>query len=645
MTGMPTGKGVLGRRLTRLALAASALALLVAGSVLNVALFLIAKQGLVQETTAQAQVIAANISAALLFTDVQAAAETLNSLERSPGIARATLTDAHGTVVADYRRAADGAAPVGRERPGATLDARLLVFVQSVQVSGGEIGRLRFEVPLDPLYRRAVVFGAITLAAAALAMLLSYLLAVGVRRDVDRVERRLDELAYLDPVTGLFNRHAVREHLIDYIERAQGRHGFSVVTLDLDGFKVINDTLGHHVGDEVLREAARRLLATLHPEARAYRFGGDEFVLICPTLAGFREPQRFGHSVRTALGEPMRASGHEMVLSGSIGVARFPIDGQSADEVLLASDMAMNAAKAAGKNSFSVFDARLRDATQHRLRIETELRRALREGELRLFYQPVVEAVSGGVYGAEALVRWQHPQRGLLLPGEFIDVAETSGLIVPLGGWVLEEAARQVVRWQAAGFDALQLAVNVSARQLRGAQLGVQYRSAIAATGCPAERLEIEMTEHTLIEDLDENMRVLNDLRSLGAQIAIDDFGTGLSSLAYLKRLPLNKLKIDRSFVRDLPGDHADVAIVGAAISMAQALGLRVVGEGVETEAQLDTLRSLGCDLIQGYYYGRPMDAAQFETWLRERRVAHPGAAARPPRRAAGRDSKVMPIR
>jgi EAL domain-containing protein (putative c-di-GMP-specific phosphodiesterase class I) len=309
-------------------------------------------------------------------------------------------------------------------------------------------------------------------------------------------------------------------------------------------------------------------------------------------------------------------SGVEITLSGSVGVARFPVDGDDAETVLRASDIAMYAAKTRARNSVVVFDPALRSASERRMRVEQELRQALRDGQLRLHYQPMVDAHSGALVGAEALVRWEHPVRGLILPREFIDVAEQTGLVVELGAWALGEAAQQLVRWTNEGLS-LWVAVNVSARQLRGGVLARQYREAVTLSGCDAQRLEIELTEHTLIENVEENLRILTELRDLGARIAIDDFGTGLSSLAYLKRLPIDKIKIDRSFVSDLPSDRSDSAIIAAAASMARVLGLRVVAEGVETAAQLQAVCALGCDLAQGYLFSKPMDAALFAAWAR----------------------------
>lgn len=459
---------------------------------------------------------------------------------------------------------------------------------------------------------QALVLAAFSVVAAALAYAWLHLVTRGWRQDVQHIAETLDGLAYKDSVTGLFNRHAAMAHLQEAMEAVPAHaQGLSVVTFDLDDFKLINDTLGHAVGDEVLRLVASRLQESLRPGARAYRFGGDEFVVICPCDVGFADPLRYGGMVQRALSGLTRLDGHELNLTGSVGVARYPVDGQTPQDVVRASDIAMYEAKSRGKGHLVVFAQGLRLATEHRVQLESELRRALREGEMRLTYQPIVELTTGRVLAAEALLRWQHPERGLLMPSDFIDVAERSGLIVELGGWVLEQAAQQLAHWQRCGLTELHVAVNVSARQLRGGFITRQYDHAVAVSQCDPACLELELTEHTLIEDLEDSVRLLHELRRRGVTLAIDDFGTGLSSLAYLKRLPVGKLKIDRSFVAGLPQDSGDRAIVTAALSVARAMDLTVVAEGVETPRQARCLRELGCAQAQGFLYGKPMNPSE----------------------------------
>lgn len=603
-------------RLTRLTLIAAGAALLVAGAILNGAMFLIERSTLVDQMCTQTQLIAANAAAPMLVADQRSAAGTLMTLAADENVARATLFDSADQPVADYRRPGEPDLPVSAGTPGAGITGNRLVIVDAVRASGRAVGWIRVAVVLDPLYRRALLQVAVTLGATVCALLLAWLIAVGVRRDVQRMEQQLDNLAYRDPVTGLYNRRAAETHLRQFMAITQQlRARFAVITLDLDGFKSINDTFGHTVGDGVLRLAAERICHSLPEGSRAYRLGGDEFVVLSTHPDVLQEPLRAAHLLRRAICGGAFIEGYEVNLGASVGVARYPQDGADEQEVMRASDIAMYVAKAQGRNGVAVYDARLRAASEERLHKEVALRHALANGELRLYYQPVIDLRSGRLVGAEALVRWLDPARGLMPPADFIAVAESSGLVVELGGWALGEAAQQLVRWANLGLGHLGIAVNVSARQLAGAILVGQYRDAVALAGCDPRRLEIELTEHTLVEDVEENLRTLGELRDLGVGIAIDDFGTGLSSLAYLKRLPITKLKIDRSFVRDLPSDRSDTAIISAAVSMARALGLRVVAEGVETEQQRAAVCALGCDLAQGYLYARPLPVEEFELW------------------------------
>ena len=596
--------------LTRLALGSAALALLLVGCLLNGVNFWQGRNELLAAVRVEAESVAALAAPALHSGDRRALATVLNNVQGSKRVLHATVLDSRQQIIAESAIKTTDTAAAPRS------------YRVEVPVTEGSstLGTLRIEVASGPLFQRVTTFALITLLAITFALVLSYFLAVGVRRRIVQVEQQLFDLAYMDSVTGLFNRHAAGKHLQDYVRMARhSGEGFAVVTLDLDNFKTINDTLGHHIGDVVLRTIAERMQSVLQPGARAYRFGGDEFVIICPDIKGFHDPRCYGLLARHALTGSAHIQGFEINLSGSIGVARFPHDGTDADEVVRASDMAMYAAKSQSKNGMVIFDSGMRQASEQRIAIESELRHALRNGELRLHYQPVVTVQGGALVGVEALVRWLHPQRGLLHPGAFIDVAESSGLVVELGGWALAEAARQIVRWDAEGMQPVQVAVNVSARQLVAGVLVQQYRDAVAASGCDPSRLEIELTEHSLVENFEQSMLMLSELRDLGVHIAIDDFGTGLSSLSYLKRVPIDKLKIDRSFIRDLPHDRGDVVIVGAALSMARSLGLRVVAEGIETDMQLQALRRMGCEFAQGYLFSKPHEAEFIAAWARLR--------------------------
>ena len=617
-TGADLDKRVAGG-LMRLAMGAAGLALVLVGIVLNTVNYRMERAALAQQMQTQAQVIAENASAALMFGDHRVGQELLVSLKNSQWVERAVLLDADNTVFADYLRQGVVKAPQFIEQEGVSYWPNALVVNLPISLNGREVGAIHVDVTLQPLMRRMNQFVLVTMLSIVVAMLATYLLANGVRRRVARIEHRMYELAYIDPVTQLFNRHAATEHLLEYMQQGK-KHGsgFSVVTLDLDDFKAINDSLGHKVGDELLRIVAGRLGAVLKPGARAYRFGGDEFVVVCPCPEGLRDPMRYGLLVSHALNGSVSLEGIDVQLTASIGVARYPQDGEDVNAILRASDMAMSDAKAKGKNSLVVFNAELSIAAGKRISLENELRRALRNNELRLFYQPIVDMRDGRLIGAEALVRWLHPQHGLLNPAAFIDLAEETGLVVELGGWALREAAWQIAQWDAQGMAAIRVAVNVSARQLATGVLVKQYRDAIAATGCEPLRLEIELTEHSLVEHVENNLAMLKELRDMGVSIAIDDFGTGLSSLSYLKRLPINKLKIDRSFIKDLPQDAGDVAIVGAALSMARALNLSVVAEGIETDVQWRALQRMGCDLAQGYLFCRPCEPKLLFEWWKQ---------------------------
>jgi diguanylate cyclase (GGDEF)-like protein len=626
----PHTPGLLAARLTRLALLAAALALLLAGAALNGTMFVLNRNALVEDARTQAKLISANVVAPLIFADLSATKETLDTLAQSPRVARAVLFDRNGKVFARYERrslpglsAAKSSSPIESnpvpETAGHRFIGQYLVLDEDVINASTRAGMLRVVVPLAPLYNQSWVFGFSTLAALVLSLGVAWVMTAGVRRDIASIEHRLDELAHRDPVTGLFNRHAALQHMDRMIaeSRRTGR-GFSVVTLDLDDFKLINDTLGHPTGDEVLRQISRQLIAGMLPGARVYRFGGDEFVVVCPCPEGYADPARYGQFVRLALTATSKIAGHDLRLGGSVGVARYPDDGADSADLLRASDIAMYAAKAGGKGQVVVFEPGLLAHNAQQMQLEAELRKAIEQGELRLHYQPIVELATGRVLGAEALVRWQHPQQGLLQPSYFLGVAERTPLIVDLGAWVLQEAARQLAIWHQKGWPQLWVSVNVSARQLHHDVLARQYDQAMQLYGGDPHLLELELTEHTLVDDIEGHQQLLSGLRDRGVVIAIDDFGTGLSSLSYLKHLPVDKLKVDRSFVNGLPQDEGSAAIVGATLAMARAFGLRVVAEGIETLEQLAMLQALGCDFGQGYLFSKPIEATSFERLLHQ---------------------------
>jgi len=425
-------------------------------------------------------------------------------------------------------------------------------------------------------------------------------------------EGRLMRLAHYDSLTGLPNRNLLTDRLRQALAFA-GRHRARVALmfLDLDRFKNINDSLGHHVGDQILKEVAGRLTRTLRTGDTVARLGGDEFVVVLPEV---REPADAALVAQNLLHEfapPCFVDGRELHVSASIGITLFPDDGRDADALMKNADAAMYHVKDGGRNGFQFFAATMNQQANRRLAIENELRRAMRRNELTLHYQPQVDLAHGAVRAVEALLRWRHPERGLVMPGGFIGIAEDGGLAHALGEWTLREACAQSRRWQAAGIDPVPIAVNLSARAFRVRTLADMLRSILSETGVAPQLIELEITETAVMQPSKQTLEMLSELSAMGVQLAVDDFGTGYSSLAYLKRFPIDKLKIDRSFVRDLPGNSDAVAITQATISLAKSLGLRVVAEGVETVAQLEFLRSHGCDDVQGHLLCPPLEATE----------------------------------
>jgi diguanylate cyclase (GGDEF)-like protein/PAS domain S-box-containing protein len=423
-------------------------------------------------------------------------------------------------------------------------------------------------------------------------------------------EARIAHLAHHDALTGLFNRYSLENRLAQSLLAARRENRqLAVIFIDLDRFKIINDTLGHYVGDLLLVEVANRLRACVRESDIVARLGGDEFVVALTSLASDMDTVHIAKKIIAALNSPCEIESKQLLTSPSLGISLFPDNGDDVDVLMKNADTAMYHAKDKGRNNFQFFSPAMTAAATERLEIERDLRIALKNRQFELHYQPQVCASKGLVRGVEALIRWRHPERGLIPPLKFIPVAEETGVIEAIGAWVLEEACRQMSEWRQAGFDLKHIAVNVSAHQLRSMDLASQVQSAIARFGLAPGQLELEITESVAMKDPEHAIVQLRALRDSGVELAIDDFGTGYSSLAYLKLLPIQTLKLDRAFVRDIETDDNDAAISSATIALAKNLGLRVVAEGVETEAQRDFLSNHACNLLQGYLFGKPEPA------------------------------------
>jgi diguanylate cyclase (GGDEF)-like protein/PAS domain S-box-containing protein len=446
------------------------------------------------------------------------------------------------------------------------------------------------------------------------------ILVRGTAQDVTerkQIESKIRALAYFDSLTGLPNRLQFKEQVVRALRQAGRDHSHvAVMFLDLDRFKEVNDSLGHPVGDELLKAVAVRLGKCVRGgdevgrhagEGHAMaRLGGDEFTVLLTGLAHAENAAKVASRIVAEMARPFAIEGHELFVTASLGIAVHPEDGGDVDTLLRNADVAMYSAKDSGRNNYKFYSSELNARALERLGLERDLHRALERGEFRLHYQPVVDAPSGTVIGVEALLRWQHPERGLIPPVTFIPIAEQSGLIVPIGAWVLDEACRQGREWSQCGLR-LQVAVNVSGVQFRDAAVVSAVSLALHKSGLDPKLLVVEATESIMMKDYKATEAILQELKRLGVSVAIDDFGTGYSSLAYLKRFHLDTLKIDASFVRDLDAGSGDQAIVSAIIAMARNLGLRTLAEGVETARQAELLMELGCTRMQGYYYSRPV--------------------------------------
>jgi diguanylate cyclase (GGDEF)-like protein/PAS domain S-box-containing protein len=439
-----------------------------------------------------------------------------------------------------------------------------------------------------------------------------------------RYEAELEARARYDTLTGLANRALLHDRIEGAIALAGSDAAVWVAALDLDHFKYVNDTLGHAAGDEMLKAVAGRAQAAVGRADTVARTGGDEFVLVLPGRADESEAAATVQAVLKALAEPLRLHGQELVLTGSVGLAAWPADGNDAAALIQHAEVAMYRAKDLGRNAVQFYTPAMNARARERMALESALRSALNQGEFELYYQPQVDLLSGSVVGLEALIRWRHPSLGMVRPDRFIHLAEETGLIIPIGAWVLRTACRQSRDWQRAGYGALRIAVNLSARQFAQPGLVGEIEGVLIDTGLAPGCLEIELTESLVMEDVEGAIRTMVQLKNMGVKLSIDDFGTGYSSLSYLRRFPVDVLKIDRSFVRDITSSEDDASMVSAIIDLARGLRMRVIAEGVETEAQLDYLKRRGCDEVQGHVYARAAPGADVEALLRTGRRVQP---------------------
>jgi len=443
-------------------------------------------------------------------------------------------------------------------------------------------------------------------------------------------EDQIRYLAYYDALTKLPNRHLFDEQLQHSLSAAK-RHDrlLAVLSLDLDQFKRINDSLGHNLGDELLQAVARRLEECVRSEDavarsdsaafdRLARLGGDEFSIMLTDITQFHDAAKVAGRILAQFQQPFRLGKREVVVTTSAGIALFPTDGDTPEALIKNADTALHYAKEQGRNNYQFYSQDMNSTALEKLSMEALLRRALEHDQLILYYQPKVEANSGRIVGAEALVRWKHPELGIVAPNQFIPIAEEIGLIIPIGDWVLKTATLQAKAWQEEGFLPISVAVNIAGSHFRHGNLAESVGGALRGAGLDPRYLEVELTESMLMDNVEATIATLRNLKEMGITLAIDDFGTGYSSLAYLKRFPLDALKIDRSFIKDTPGDADDAALTTAIIGMAHSLHLKVVAEGIENQPQFDFLRDRGCDLIQGYLISRPVPPDDFRALMKK---------------------------
>jgi diguanylate cyclase (GGDEF)-like protein len=428
----------------------------------------------------------------------------------------------------------------------------------------------------------------------------------------------IEQLAYYDPLTALPNRTLLKDRVHKALQNAKREnHKLALLFLDLDHFKLINDTLGHDTGDKLLIYVANLLKKQLRESDTVSRIGGDEFVILAPHIRDKEDIAEIANKCIEALRGQHSVDNHQLYITTSLGIAIYPDDGEDLEALMTNADTAMYDAKNAGRNNFKFFSKNMTNFISYQMHIEQDLRLAIKnKNELEIYFQPKVDAETNAISGAEALIRWNHPKEGLMFPDDFIEIAETTGLIIEMGNWIIEDVITKIAKWNENGFSGLKVAINLSVKQFQDTNLIDYIDKTIQKYGIDSHQLEFEITETLSMANIDATLRILSDLRALGVSIAIDDFGTGYSSLAYLKKFPVDTLKIDKSFVMDMLDDDEDSVIVQTIISMAHSLGFQTVAEGVETKAHVKKLHELGCDQLQGYYFSKAVCEAEFVTFL-----------------------------
>ncbi len=437
------------------------------------------------------------------------------------------------------------------------------------------------------------------------------------RDHAESVAKRMEHFAYHDALTGLPNRILLNDRITTVLAHARRNQGMvALLFLDLDRFKIINDSLGHAVGDQLLRVIARRLGNCIREEDTVARLGGDEFMVVLPKISGSSDAGRISRKIIDSLIDPISCNGHVLNITTSIGISIYPYDGTDSETLIKHADISMYRAKELGRNKAVYFTAEMNAGSRKQLALETNLRQAIAKDQLKLFYQPKIDISRNTIIGLEALLRWEHPTMGMISPREFIPVAEDSGLIIPIGEWVLNTAFTQLKQWHNAGFHDLTVAVNLSSAQLSRPGFEGVVKQALQAAGVDACMTELEITENLAMDNIESAIAILEKLKKLGISIAMDDFGTGYSSLSYLRRLPVDTVKIDQSFVREIPGSQEDTLIVQTIIAMAHSLGLSLIVEGIENVKQLNFFKQQGCHIVQGFLFSKPVEAGEILNML-----------------------------